>query len=203
MSKPVSIAAVAAVAVFGLAWYAFYAGPPRRASSPTLPTKATSQPQEVTPTKFAQVRTPPLAPLIPPSPPAASAMNPSDSAEELEGPLRVSANLEDYRDYLDLYFGQTGRDRVWEATAEPRLRTNLTRLESPAVRLESLECRADLCKAIMSGDNDETLLQTKSGIVRGHFWAGPMVLVSTEPTSPTDFRFVAFFGREGRELPDS
>jgi hypothetical protein len=34
------------------------------------------------------------------------------------------------------------------------------------------------------------------------FWSGPGVIARAAPDSDTDFRLVAFFGREGRELPD-
>jgi hypothetical protein len=131
---------------------------------------------------------------------AAPSPEPEDSAE-LEPP-RLSDNLQQYGEYRDGVFTGDTRDRSWEIEAETRLREGLQSLLVPGSSVLSLECRASLCKTVIDSRDLEVLSKVSSQVLHSFFWTGPAMITRTNPASESDFRLVAFFGREGQELPD-
>ena len=117
-------------------------------------------------------------------------------------------DLPDYRDYLQTVFTEDSRDRAWQGQAETRLKEGLAKLSSADLRVDSVECRASLCKVVLRGSADadgglSTIADAKRELIRPSFWAGPGLIVS-DPTEPgADPRVTAFFGREDRPLPGS
>jgi hypothetical protein len=132
----------------------------------------------------------------------ASTLSPGTTDEGEPPPSRVSDNMQDYQEYLGLVFDSEGRDRAWENVAEGRLREGVAKLESLGARVQVLECRTSLCKLVLTSSDATTLDALKSQFLDKVSWSGPGMLANVPPTHPTDFRVVAFLGREGRELPD-
>jgi hypothetical protein len=143
-------------------------------------------------------------PLFPAPAVATPATTPSRaSADEDEpNPSRVSDNMQDYQEYLGLVFDSEGRDRVWEMAAENRLRDGVAKLETLGARVQALDCRASLCKLVLTSSDAATLDAVKARFQDNVPWPGPGMVASVPPTHPNDFRVVVFLGREGRELPD-
>jgi hypothetical protein len=124
---------------------------------------------------------------------------PSEDEAETEPP-RLSDDLQVYRDYLDMMFDQDGRDQAWEAGAEARLRQGLARFQTREVRVDDVKCRASMCRAELSGDDAEALRRTKMELVQVS-WPGPAMAAGV-PEGGRERRVLAFFAREGHELPD-
>jgi hypothetical protein len=167
------------------------------------PTHAKDAPTVVPPPRWTAPRGQKLADA--PSPNAATMAATATRASTDEGEpsgSRVSDNLHDYQEYLGVVFDSEGRDRAWETVAEGRLRDGVLKLEALGARIQTLECRATLCKVVLAGPDAATLDALKAQFLDNVSWHGPGMLASVPPTHPTDFRVVAFLGREGRELPD-
>lgn len=134
---------------------------------------------------------------------AASAATAVETSDPVPAePPRMSDNLEQHRDYLDAVFQNDLRDRNWETTAESRIREGIAKAQVAGSRVVSLECRANLCKTVIDSRDQQTLSKVSDEILHGFFWSGPGLVARAAPNSDTDFRLIAFFGREGRELPD-
>lgn len=126
---------------------------------------------------------------------------PAPEEEPAAEPPKLSDNLDEYRDYLTVVFDQDMRDRSWEVTAEARVRDGLAKLDMQGARVQSLECRASLCRVVMDADDAGPVDNAKSAILHSMFWSGPR-LVTGGAGDEGAHEVVAFFGREGRELPD-
>jgi hypothetical protein len=134
--------------------------------------------------------------------PAVSASAPAaQDSVELEPP-RLSDDLHQYSEYLDVVFQGDQRDRAWEVEAEARLRNGLGKIRVPGSHVLSIECRASLCKTVIDSQDQDTLAKVSAQVLHSFFWTGPGMITRTSPESATDLRLVAFFGREGQELPD-
>lgn len=140
------------------------------------------------------------APVIAPAVSAAAAEAPTEPV--MPEPPRISENMEQYKEYLDVVFQHDARDRNWEVEAEGRIRTGIAKVQVPGVHVVSLECRATLCKSIIDSSDQATLNKVTDQIMHGFFWPGPGMYARVSPNNDKDLRLVAFFGREGRELPD-
>jgi hypothetical protein len=132
--------------------------------------------------------------------PTASAAAAETSEAPPPEPPRLSENLEQYRDYLDSVFRNDARDRNWETTAESRIREGIAKAQVAGSRVVSLECRASLCKTVIDGGDQQTLSKVSDEIMHAFFWSGPGMVARAAPNSDTDFRLIAFFGREGRPV---
>lgn len=126
---------------------------------------------------------------------------PAPEEEPAAEPPKLSDNLEDYRDYLAVVFDQDLRDRSWEMTAETKVRDGLAKLDMKGARVRSLECRASLCRLVMDADDPGPVDNAKSSILHSMFWEGPKLVTSGAGQGGAN-EVVAFFGREGREMPD-
>jgi hypothetical protein len=143
--------------------------------------------------------TPREAEVVPPQPAPSTAAR----TEQTEEPPKLSDNLDDYRDYLGTVFDRDSRDRTWEQAAEVKLRGGLAKVESPELSVRAVECRASMCKVLFAASDDTALRKAKSELPRrAFFWEGPGIITDETPSGTDQHRIVAYFGREGRELPD-
>jgi hypothetical protein len=142
-----------------------------------------------------------VAPAVSPAPPVPRPIEDLDSQDVAASP-RVSDDLQDYRDFLQFSFDQDGRDRTWEANAETRIRSGASKLEAMGTHIESVECRANLCKLVLANTDANAIQNAKLRIAHEIPWPGPRMAADGPQSADSDFRVTAFFGREGRELPD-
>jgi len=108
-------------------------------------------------------------------------------------PPATPTTPEELRASLDLAFQSQVIDVAW-ARAEERAITDFVSLEAPSGKLESLECRSDLCKMTLKFDSESSL-------------AGFRVKLGAPPLDNGGFyqieetRFTYFTPRKGHTLP--
>lgn len=112
-------------------------------------------------------------------------------------------SLNDYASMLDVIHQQDTRDRKWEIGAEQRLKGLFDTIQVPGARVASMDCRASLCKVVVDNADLETMERSHLELSHSYAWTGPVLRVREEPDSPTNFRMILFFGREGRDMPGS
>ncbi len=124
------------------------------------------------------------------------------AVDDVAEPPRVSDDLEDYRQFLQTFFEEDTRDRSWEADAETRLRSGTVKLEARGIHVDDLKCRANLCRLVLVSGDADGIDAAKLDLLPQLHWHGPGMAVTLPDAGPGEHRVIAFFGREGRELPD-
>jgi hypothetical protein len=137
-----------------------------------------------------------------PRSPALPGPVPSAATPPTEIRPRLSDNPDRYREFLGVAFEQDAHDESWKPAAEAQIRTGIEPLRVQGVMVRNLECRATLCRLVLTGSDPTVSDRAKLELLPRTRWRGPGVVSSAPPERPNEFRIVAFFGREGRDLPD-
>lgn len=158
---------------------------------------------------------PPAAPLVqvvrvPVREEVSGAREPSGQkdapAAEVEPPPTEAESLEQLKErqllalvVMDSEFDAEKLDTNWARSAAASLSASLSNRLGSESRLESLECRASLCRAeIVHGQESERLAFLNRSFGQPAMWPGETLAV--KDGEGTGERTVMFFAREGRHL---
>lgn len=130
-------------------------------------------------------------------PPSATAESESNSAAAPEPP-----SWSDQMARVDTVFSEEATDRSWSRDAETQLGSSLSPLAVGGARIQEVSCRSTLCRVKVEHTSEEAvrdLLNATFALRRS--WKGAVATMRDADSPPGTFSGVAFFSRDGHDLP--
>lgn len=136
---------------------------------------------------------------------AAPASKPSDPDSKSESNSTPTLEPPSWRDQMarvDSVFAEEPADRSWSRDAETQLGGSLSSLAVGGAKIQEVSCRSTLCRVKVehtTEDGVRNLLDETFALRRS--WKGAVATMRDPESPPGTFSGVAFFSRDGHDLP--
>jgi hypothetical protein len=131
-----------------------------------------------------------------PNPPG-QAENAPELAENHPAPSE-----EERRVYADGVFESETYDAAWAPGAVQHLSSAINAASIEGVRLQSTQCKSNLCKVDLVGDDSDAARRSVKPIVRALKWQGSGMAVMGEPDARGNQAFSLYLTRGDKPLPE-
>jgi hypothetical protein len=121
----------------------------------------------------------------------------------LSPPAFASSSTAVYRAFLGEEMKKQRVDADWSGRAETAIKSTLLQFTDPHSKLEALQCRSTLCEARFAHDDERAYRAFLDRAVHVGVWPGAMFFTTaTDGEGNGPITALAYFGKEGAELPD-